>query len=216
MLVELIKVPTGCCRHHCNALSLWCTTLGAANKLKHLEASCIFFPVVLQIFLSDLAPSLFYSANRMTGGLLSALLSTDNTMASLLHYDALHGGAHKLQHLVSSYIWLSHGITNAEVIYSTLVKIPLRMCTWESVSCFLETGSQVKYKMISFNPTKHDLVGKPSYMPVPLRVYSFSLGRQPANSFSLDQAGPIMALPVSQFAAPVKYQLIIIFRLGGS
>ena len=123
------RAAVGTIAMHCQQTPLWCTTLGAANKLKHQEASCIFFPVVLQILLSDLAPSLFYSANRLTGGLLSALLSTDNTMACPLHYDALHGGAHKLQHLVASYIWLSHGITNAEVIYSTLVQTQTHFLT---------------------------------------------------------------------------------------
>ena len=119
------RAAVGTIAMHCQQTPLWCTTLGAANKLKHLEASCIFFPVVLQILLSDLAPSLFYNANRLTGG--AAVMA--NMMASLLHYDVQHGGAHKLQHLVASYIWLSHGITNAEVIYSTLVQTQTHFLT---------------------------------------------------------------------------------------
>ena len=50
------RAAVGTIAMHCQQTPLWCTTLGAANKLKHQQA--FFFPVVLQIFLSDLAPSL--------------------------------------------------------------------------------------------------------------------------------------------------------------
>ena len=123
------RAAVGTIAMHCQQTPLWCTTLGAANKLKHLEASCIFFPVVLQIFLSDLAPSLLKCQQADWGGCCRH--RCQQTTRWPLCYIMMRnmGGAHKLQHLVASYIWLSHGIANAEVIYSTLVQTQTHFLT---------------------------------------------------------------------------------------